>query len=337
MAAFKDRIERLNQLEALIPRHSGKADCPDVGRLLALMDKHYAHCASASAQRRAIQRDLEDLVVDGRIQAVNPGGKPLRYRCCSDDIREDPYLQDFARKTIDNILKAELPGGQLQAVWQRMLEQDSGTGLDASKLRILNDSQRLLPAEILEGVLADVLEALSRCQTLSIGYRDAKGIRTKQNIHPQALLQRGPRIYLFAMKNNEDFTRMYALHRFTSSSLGTKPARQDKNFDLDAEIRRGYADFGDGTVITLVLRARRYVADLLRDCPLHASQRIEDEDEDSDFDVKVTAEVASTGQLLRWLLGFGDKIQVLAPDDLRHVMAAQTAKAAKLYQTGHDD
>lgn len=331
MAAFKDRIDRLNQLEALTTRYKEKEDCPDAGQLLKLMDKHYAHCASQSAQRRAIQRDLEDLVVEGRIQPVNPGGKPLRYRRCGEDVRDDAYVWEFTRKSIDNILKAELPGGQLQAVWQRMLEHDSGTGLDASRLRILNDSQRLLPADIGDGVLADVLEALSRGQTLSIGYCDAAGRRTKPVIHPQALLQRGPRIYLFAMKNDEDYTRTYALHRFTSSKLGTEPARQDRNFDLDAEVRRGHADFGDGTVITLVLRARGYVADLLRDCPLHADQRVEDEDEGSDFAVKVTAEVASTGQLLRWLLGFGDKIQVLEPDDLRNVMAAQTAKAAKLY------
>ena len=54
-----------------------------------------------------------------------------------------------------------------------MLEPDSGTGLDASRLRILSDSQRLQPAAIRDGVLADVLEALTRAQTLVIGYRDA--------------------------------------------------------------------------------------------------------------------------------------------------------------------
>ena len=65
-------------------------------------------------------------------------------------------------------------------------------------------------------------------------------------IHPQALLQRGPRVYLFAMKNDEALVRMYALHRITSSALGSEPARQAADFDLDREIRRGNADSGTG-------------------------------------------------------------------------------------------
>lgn len=226
MALHKDRIDRLAQLEALIPRHAPVEDCPDPGRLVERMGKHYAHHASPAARRRAIQRDLEELVADARIEPVNPGGKPLRYRRLRDDAAGDPYLWDYARRSIENILAAELPAGQLDAVWQRMLEPDSGTGLDGSRLRILSDSQRLQPAAIRDGVLADVLEALTRAQTLVIGYRDAADKLTRPVIHPQALLQRGPRVYLFAMKNDEALVRMYALHRITSSALGSEPARQ---------------------------------------------------------------------------------------------------------------
>ena len=46
--------------------------------------------------------------------------------------------------------------------------------------------------------------------------------------------------------------------------------------------------------------------------------------------------VPATGQLLRWLLGCGDKVQVIEPAALRTVMAAQTAKAARLYAQGAD-
>lgn len=80
--------------------------------------------------------------------------------------------------------------------------------------------------------------------------------------------------------------------------------------------------------------ARGYVASLLRECSLGTDQRIEDEDEGSDFELRVTATVPATGQLLRWLLGCGDKVQVIEPKSLRTVMAAQTAKAACLYAQG---
>lgn len=331
MAAYKDRIDRLDKLEALIPRHVPTEDCPDPGRLLEQMAKYYADHATPAARRRAIQRDLEELVENERIQAVNPGGKPLRYQRHKARPASDVHLWNYARESIRNILQAELAAGPLEAVWQRILEADSGIGLDASRLRFVSDSQRLLPAAIREGVLADVLEALAGSLTLRIGYRDAADHVTRPVIHPQALLQRGPRVYLFALKNDETRARTYALHRITACSLGTEPARQAEDFDLDQAIHSGNADFGDGTMIDLVLRARGYVASLLLECQLSADQRFEDEDEGSDFDLRVTATVPSTGQLLRWLLGCGDKIEVLAPADLRAVMAAQTAKTALLY------
>ena len=176
-----------------------------------------------------------------------------------------------------------------------------------------------------------MLEALALTRTLVIGYRDAADTVTRPVIHPQALLQRGPRVYLFALKNDETQVRLYALHRITSSRVSDVAARQAEGFDLDREIERGNADFGDGTMIGIVLRARGYVASLLRECSLSRDHRVEDEEEDSDFELRVTATVPATGQLLRWLLGCGDKVQVIEPHDLHTVMRAQTAKAAQLY------
>lgn len=331
MASHKDRIDRLGQLEALIPRHTRAEDCPHAAQLVERLSNCYANHASPAARRRAIQRDLEELVSDGRIEPVNPGGKPLRYRRCGDRPATDPYLRDYARKSIQSILQAELPAGQLEAIWQRMLEADSGTGLDTTKLRIVSDSQRLRPAPIRDGVLGDVLEALALSRTLVIGYRDAADKVTRPVIHPQALLQRGPRVYLFALKGEETQVRMYALHRITACRIEDAPARQAEGFDLEREIQRGNADFGNGTWVHLVLRARGYVAGLLRECSLSTDQRIEDEETDSDFELRVSATVPETGQLLRWLLGCGDKVEVLAPATLRAVLAAQATKAARLY------
>lgn len=70
MAIHKNRIDRLDQLEALIPRHTPAKDCPDVGCLLERLSEHYADHASPKARRRAIQRDLEELVGDGRIEVT---------------------------------------------------------------------------------------------------------------------------------------------------------------------------------------------------------------------------------------------------------------------------
>jgi predicted DNA-binding transcriptional regulator YafY len=82
----------------------------------------------------------------------------------------------------------------------------------------------------------------------------------------------------------------------------------------------------------LELRVRGYLATLLSVCPLSPDQTIVDEPETSHFSLMVKARVPSTGQLLRWLLGAGPNLEVLAPADLRHIMAVQTAKMATVYR-----
>lgn len=76
---------------------------------------------------------------------------------------------------------------------------------------------------------------------------------------------------------------------------------------------------------------RGYPATLLRVCPLTDDQVIDEEPEGAPFALRVSARLPSTGQLLRWLLGLGANIQVLAPAELRQVLAGQVAKMGAIY------
>ena len=53
---------------------------------------------------------------------------------------------------------------------------------------------------------------------------------------------------------------------------------------------------------------------------------------DSPFLARVRVQVPETGALLRWLLGLGDNIEVVAPAGLRLVMREQMAKAVRHYE-----
>jgi proteasome accessory factor B len=134
------------------------------------------------------------------------------------------------------------------------------------------------------------------------------------------------------LKNDEtEPVRLYALHRMIrAEALTTTPARAAVGFDLDAAIKQGKVDFGQGAMIDLELRVRGYIADLLILCPLAADQTMEDEPPGSGFDFRLRVRVPST-QLLRWLLGAGDNVEVIAPTELRHVVPVQAAKMAGLY------
>lgn len=332
-ATHLERIERLHQLEQLIPHaQTSLARCPDGRRLEELLGDDFGHQDSPTARRRMLQRDLTELVRDERIEVVNPKGKPLRYRRRKDARDDDPGVMAFTRRQITALVSEIVPKRRLDALWRRLLQQDQGPVLNEQQLRILPDTLRLVPAEIKPGVLNAVIAALCEQRTLKVLYQNNAGERSKPQLHPQALVQRGPVTYLLALKNAEpEPVRFYALHRLISARIEDQNARAAEGFDLDQAIELGRIDFGRGERVALELRVRGYLDAVLRDCPLADGQRFEDEPEGSDFSLRLWAEVPSSGALLRWLLAGGDNLEVVAPESMRQVLMVQSEKMAALY------
>jgi predicted DNA-binding transcriptional regulator YafY len=331
-AASQNRVERLKRLEQVLPLGAAPASCPDGARLLEVLRDAYGD-GNVSARRRALQRDLEELVKEGRIEAVNPGGKPLRYRRVADDLDDDPGVLNYTLQQIRDLVAEAVPKRRLDRLWQRLLTDTCEPRLDETRLRIVPDTLRLQPVALYEGVLSAVIAALTRRCALRVLYRDAEGVRGEAYLHPQAVVQRGPIPYLFALKNDEsEPVRLYALHRMIRAEAQLQtPAREAKGFDLDQAIEQGLVDFGQGEMIHLELRVRGYIATVVTACPLEPNQTLTDEPLDSDYELRLQAHVPSTGQLLRWLLGAGDNVEVIAPAELRLVVAVQAAKMAAIY------
>lgn len=331
------RIQRLKRLEALLPpAATTPGDCPDGARLLSILSEVYG-VSEERARRRALQRDLEELTADGRIEAVNPGGKPLRYRRRGEKPDDGPLIWQYTLQQIHDLVAEVVPKRRLDRLWQRLLDGiDGSVLLDEQRLRVVPDTLRLQPVELYPEVLQAVITALSQLCALQVSYKDAAGKPSEPTLHPQALVQRGPIPYLFALKNDEDEpVRLYALHRMIrAKAMEGTPARAAAGFDLDEAIAKGSVDFGQGELIDLDLRVRGYLATLLEVCPLSKDQRLVDEPEGSEFTLRVTARAPSTGQLLRWLLGAGDNLELLGPPDLRQIVAVQAAKMAARYRDG---
>ncbi|EIC19898.1 helix-turn-helix transcriptional regulator [Thiorhodovibrio frisius] len=332
-ATHLERIERLQRLEGLIAHaHRAPSRCPDVGWLERKLGDEDGRPSSPTARRRRLQRDLTELVRDGRIEVVNPGGKPLCYRRCAQSHDDDPAVLAFTRRQIADLVGEMVPQRRLNALWRSLLQQDHGPILDEQRLRMLPDTLRLVPADVKPKVLKAVITALCEQRTLKVLYQNNAGERSQPRLHPQALVQRGPVTYLLALKNKEpEPVRFYALHRLIQARVEDDTARAAEHFDLDQAIEQGRIDFGRGEMIELDLRVRGYLDAVLRDCPLSEGQRLQDEPEDSDFSLRLWAQIPSSGALLRWLLAGGDNLEVVAPESLRQVLVTQTAKMAAIY------
>lgn len=78
----------------------------------------------------------------------------------------------------------------------------------------------------------------------------------------------------------------------------------------------------------VVLRFDSYQARWIRERTWHPSQRIE-EQEDGGLILRLT--VAGEGDLLRWILGYGSHVEVLAPARLRSLVEEEVVRLAALY------
>lgn len=289
------------------------------------------------SRRRQIERDLDALLDLGCIEVVVTKQNRRHFRRVVKDRAKDPRLKAYVEALSKAMLEQQLPSARQAQLWAVLDDQQHAPLLEEKYFRAINDNQRLLPAAIKVEVLQSVLAGLIQRQVLQVLYEKQDGSRQEALLHPQGLLQRGPILYLYALKNDEAEAKKFALHRMIRASEQPMPARDDANFDLDQRIRDGEADYGHGEKVQLKLRVRGYVTQLLRDCQLDEQQKIKDlEPPRNGFEAEVSAEVPSTGQLYRWLLGFGPLVEVLEPPHLREMLGRAALQMSALYRQGAD-
>lgn len=323
--------DRMKILATTIHQQSGQGVYLTTSQLLQRHESLYAEAASPAARKKSIERDLQRLVEEERVERTSTR-TPFTYRSCGARALVDANERAYALHVMRAVVRDTLPQRSFDHLWPALLKDGAGLPLGEDKLRIVSDTLRLIPADIHPEVLTQVLRALVEETPLRVLYHSAQGKRSEPLLHPQGMLQRGPRLYLYAVKDDDRaVVRMYAMHRMIQAASTEDVFHASPGFSLQERIDRGQADFASGERIVLCLRARGYVADLLCDSPLSDDQRVDDEPNGSPFDVHVRATVPSTGQLLRWLLGCGDNIELLEPSSLRTTVVQQSMKMAAIY------
>ena len=299
-----------------------------------LLDRMATHFAGGRHDLRTIQRDLKALVEEHRAVIADPQVKPFRYQCADAELEEtlDEFCWNYMVEHLDQYLATVPPERKLEAAIKRIQAPDDGLPLREDKLQIIPDTLRLIPAAFKSRVLAVILRALAEDKAVRAGYVTDDGKPAHSVIHPQAALQRGPRCYIFALNDDDRQTVLtYALDRFTSAEIMNQPAHKAADFDLDQTINSGRPDCGQGEMVRLVMLVNGDVAELLRECPIHDDQRLEEAPADSDFEARLTVTVPRTQQLLRWLIGWGADIKVMEPQTIASAIASQSVRVAALY------
>lgn len=318
MAKRPDTMETvLMALELLrrIPRQR-RVSAPELHEQLQALGLH--------RDLRSIQRQLENLSQHFDIER-DDRSKPYGYRWKPQAVgmalpvlsEQESVMLLLAQQHLSHLLPANLMVAMKGFFEQAQANLRPDKALDTEtkdsarlarewlgKVRVVSDTQPLLPPKLAEGVFESISNALYANHWLDIAYTNAKGSQTQARVMPLGLAQQGPRLYLVCRFEGYDNERSLALHRFvtaTAAGLGFDPP---SGFDLQAYDADGRFGVGEGLRVCLRMHITRDAGLQLLETPLSDDQSVVE----VGGAYVITATVVETLLLHRWLRGFGDAV-----------------------------
>ncbi|MGR5194778.1 helix-turn-helix transcriptional regulator [Vibrio rotiferianus] len=172
------------------------------------------------------------------------------------------------------------------------------------KVRVVSETQPLLPPTISTEVFKAISEALFHDRLLNLEYYNAKQEQKSALVMPLGLAQQGQRMYLVCRFDGYDNERTIAVHRVRKAIVSSFGFERPKEFKLSQYDADGRFGFGEGEKISLELLVKEELALLLLETPLSTSQIITK----LNNTYRITATVVDSMQLEQWITGLGELV-----------------------------
>ncbi|TAL90251.1 MAG: WYL domain-containing protein [Candidimonas sp.] len=272
--------------------------------------------AGIDRSRRTIERQLEGLVDQFDIECDNRS-KPYGYRWKSHSkglslptlTEQESLLLALAQQYLQNLLPASVMKS-MDGFFQQArsnLDPYSSTKLESewlSKVRVVNESQPLLPPAINADVFEAVSTALYQNRWLTVDYKNAAGKQAERNVMPLGLAQQGPRLYLVCRYEGFDNERSLAIHRIKRATVSGIGFKRPSEFSLQKYDDDGRFGFGEGQYIELSFCISKPAGQHLLEALLAKNQKVVERDDH----YVITATVIDSARLDWWLNGFGEQV-----------------------------
>ncbi len=187
--------------------------------------------------------------------------------------------------------------------------------------------------EGLESIFSNLSEAVvaqTVCKIVYLSFYDKKQLNL--TVHPLRLAFISRAWYLIAFSPKFGQVRTFKLTRIKKLTVTDKAFKPPKDFDLDRHLGSAWSMIPEGKLYNVHLRFAPKVAGNVAEVQWHHSQQVSWND-DGAIDFK--AKVDGLGEILWWILGYGDQVEVLAPALLRKRLGNMAqSMAAKYNQVG---
>ena len=276
---------------------------------------------------RTVQRDLEALASHYPLRC-DAASKPYGWDWRPGHARPIIAPLDLSQALAFDLLEREYTGlmpqaaSQVLAPWlaaareQLRAQGHTKAARWANKVALRQLGPPLLPAKVPPSVLETVSEALFLEQKIVAQYRSAPSADYRSvQLSPLGLVQTSLVTYLAATFEGYADVRLVALHRLRKVQLRDAAVQMPPGFNLGTYLDAGALNFRNEGMIALKLRMHSAAAAHLYETPLSVDQVITAAKR-KDY-VTVTATVQKSLRLLWWLRGFGQQVDVLAPQSVR--------------------
>jgi predicted DNA-binding transcriptional regulator YafY len=151
---------------------------------------------------------------------------------------------------------------------------------------------------------------------------------TKRRVDPYGLTFRFGTWYIIGYCHLRNEVRTFGVDRIRNLRVLNDHFKYPKDFDLEDYLKRGWSLQADAQPEEIVLRFDKQIAPWISGCKFHPHQKITIQPDGAAL-FEVT--VAGVDEIKHWILSYGDKVEVLKPDNLRSSVAATCRNMARTY------
>lgn len=198
------------------------------------------------------------------------------------------------------------------------------------RVKLISRGPQLLNPKLDSAVQEAVYTALLEEKRLSIVYKSRWDDQpSEREFSPLAMVVREGVFYLIGPMWDYPDVVQIAVHRISRARITESKLNKPGKFSLNKYLEENeFAYPVSQSQIKLKFRIREDAARHLRERPLSAEQKIAGGE---DGWATIEAKVSDTDELRWWLLGFGDKVEVLAPIRLRREFAEIAKSLSSTY------
>jgi predicted DNA-binding transcriptional regulator YafY len=176
-----------------------------------------------------------------------------------------------------------------------------------------------------------VSQAILQRRRLEMVYRAMHGrAETRRRVAPYRLLFFEGSFYILGHCGLRQDIRVFALDRIRKLDLTDETFAAPEGLNIDEFLKSSFGVF-HGPPASVKIRFGKDIAGYITEKSWHPSQKVSTR---ADGSVIFEAEVAGTEEIKHWVLKWGAKAEVLAPESLRQEIRREAEEMIKTYGRG---